>query len=92
MALEDEGVAEPIVLVLGEDTKAQDSVRNSWLVFDVKSCNCFSEADKSRILAVIDRFPGGLQGFSEHIRKLARVLFDIADDMSTWTRRLTHTA
>ena len=36
---------------------------------------CFDQADKVRIMAVVDQYPGGVHGFNSQMRELADRLF-----------------
>merc|ERR1712217_291192 len=75
MLTEDEPTQLPIVKVLGADEQERARVRNAWNLFDASVCECVSDFDKKRIFAVIDRYPGGVKAFSEHIQALARHVF-----------------
>ena len=50
------------------------AVASSWFGFDSQQCECFDPTDKVRILAVIERYPGGGVAFNFCIRRLATEL------------------
>ena len=62
------------MLLLASSDSEQAEVARSWLQFDARQCECFDAADKVRILAVIERYPGGAKAFNACIRDLAKRL------------------
>lgn len=76
--------ADPTVFTLGADWREKQRVRNSWREFDAQSCRCFSPEDKERIMSVIQRHEGGIEGFNENVRTLACALFGTSSGSSTF--------
>merc|ERR1712039_1013022 len=73
---EDESTQAPAIHCLGENNQENDAIRRAWRTFDASVCECFNDADKQRILAVIERYPGGVSAFSKHVQGLAEGLFE----------------
>jgi len=89
MRLADASIGKPRVVVLAEDEGAHAAVASSWLMFDSRKGECFDPADKVRILAVIECFPGGAVAFNSCIRQLAtELLGDICKDNASASRPL----
>jgi hypothetical protein len=38
-------------------------------------CRCFNPDDKERIFGIVERCPGGVQGFNTHVQSLAIAMF-----------------
>lgn len=75
MLVDDESRKAPIVFTLGADDEEHERVRSNWRVFDASECECFKPEDKVRLLAVVQGFPGGVQGFNDRVKILAAHLF-----------------
>lgn len=71
MHMEDDSREVPIIITIGADDDERAHVRNSWMNFDVATCECAKEQDKRRMLAVIERHAEGVQGFNVHVNVLA---------------------
>lgn len=71
MVTEDGNLTPPKVIILGESEGVRARVRHAWASFEVQECDCFDDADKARILTVVNKFPGGAFGFNDYIRGLA---------------------
>ena len=66
----DESRELPILLTLGDDENEHERVRESWDKFDAAACQCFNAEDKTRMFAVIERHPGGIQGFNAGVKDM----------------------
>jgi len=75
MDMERDDRSEPVLITIGETNEEREDVRNSFRDFDAAACECFDAHDKTRILAVIARHPGGVNGFNQHVRIEAVNLF-----------------
>jgi len=64
----------PTVIIIGADDEEHDRVCAGWHSFDARCCECFAQKDKERILAIIQCYPGGVQDFNDHVKKLAGAL------------------
>ena len=42
----------------------------------MSACECFKEDDKRRMMAIIERHPGGVKGFDMHMQSLAQVVLE----------------
>lgn len=76
MRIEDGNCHKPHVILLADDEHQNATLASSWLTFDSRKCECFDPADKKRILAIIDRYPGGATEFNSCIRDLAGELYE----------------
>ena len=65
----------PQVLTIGTDEEEHARVRDTWWNFDAVECECFKQADKDRIFSIIERYPGGVHAFNDHIKTLGVALF-----------------
>jgi len=74
MVRDEESRKEPIILLTAKCEEELSTAKNAWATFDVTRCNCFNPEDKSRILNVVERHPGGAQAFNDYIRNLAAAL------------------
>eukprot|EP00929_Paragymnodinium_shiwhaense_P078991 TRINITY_DN41000_c0_g2_i2.p1 TRINITY_DN41000_c0_g2~~TRINITY_DN41000_c0_g2_i2.p1 ORF type:complete len:772 (+),score=32.34 TRINITY_DN41000_c0_g2_i2:68-2317(+) len=71
-----DGLAQDIhVCLLGRDSDEEAAIVDGWLIFDFRTCQCFAEAAKQRILACIEK-DGGADGFNEYIRELSASIFE----------------
>ena len=71
MRADDGSREDPIPLTLGEDEDERERVHKNWRTFDAAACQCFMEQDKTRMLAVIERHPGGVHGFNASVKHMA---------------------
>merc|ERR1719401_2166443 len=69
---------DPIVLTIGADSAEHARVKQSWIKFDATACKCFDQSDKTRMLAVVEQYPGGVTAFNQHIRDVAMTLFGMS--------------
>ena len=75
MQVEEESRHAPTVITIGADDDERERVFSSWRGFDATACQCFDARGKARIISVIERHPGGIDGFNRHIRTLATDTF-----------------
>lgn len=88
-------VAAPVIITIGVDDAEQVEVLASWRLFNVRTCQCANDEDKTRILAVMERHPGGIQGFHAHVSLIAAALIGpqrknrprVASDLSDCGKR-----
>ena len=74
MHMEDDSRKVPVIILIGADDEERARVHTSFTNFDAKVCKCFKEEDKARMLGIVERHPGGMQGFNSHVRALAATL------------------
>lgn len=74
------GPPEAVVMILGSDDMERQRVRDAWLNFDARACQCWLPEDKTRILAVVDGRDGGVDAFNTSMRGLAMRLFRNEED------------
>merc|ERR1712216_926080 len=74
MYMEDDARELPTIIMIGCDDAERVRVRKTWHDFDVAECECFKEEDKTRIMAVIERHPGGVCHFNRHVTAIADLL------------------
>lgn len=67
----------PNVIVIGDTAEERQHIRDGWKSFDASSCACLHQTDKDRIMSVVDRCPGGYQGFNKRVRKVAAKVFAV---------------
>lgn len=67
----------PIIVTLGADDSEHARVRKTWWTFDLRTCECNNEGDKTRILAVIERHPHGIDGFNTHVEAIAATVIEL---------------
>jgi len=79
MHMDDENFSVPVIITIGASAEEHAHVRKCWKHFDVTAAECFKDADKARMLAVIESHPGGLDCFSNHVRALAATLLRLND-------------
>ncbi len=72
---EDESRGAPIIITLGATEEDRTAVRDTWNTFNAQACKCFLQADKDRIMNVVDGCPGGAELFSGHVRQLVADIF-----------------
>ena len=89
MHMEDAEV--PTIIIIGADNAQRERARANWRSFDVLGRQCFVEEDKTRILAVVEHHPGGVQGFNIHVQALASALSRFSATESDWTGSFTFT-
>jgi hypothetical protein len=70
----------PVILTLGDSDAEHDLVKDLWFNFDVCQCQCFDQRDKTRILNVIEAFPGEAAASNVFIRNTAAAIFHRQDD------------
>jgi len=74
MRVESESQGEPHIILLADSDPERAAVASAWLRFDSRTCECFDPADRVRIMAMINRYPGGAIAFNVCIRQFAKDL------------------
>lgn len=64
----------PIIIMIGADDAERARAGDRWRDFDVETCQCAMEEDRTRILSVIGRHPGGIQVFNTNVKAIATAL------------------
>ena len=59
------------ILTIGANYTEHARVRNSFRRFDAAKCKCVNQDDKTRILAIVASFPGGVAEFNRHVMDIA---------------------
>merc|ERR1711953_1567464 len=70
MRMESETRQLPEILTLGDSESVRAQARHDWAKFDVRSCNCFDETDKRRMMSLVEQYPGGVSCFNTYVRRL----------------------
>ena len=83
MRVEDDTRDVPIIITLGRNQNAHALVRKSWMLFECAACECAKEADKTRMFAVIEQYPGGVRAFNNFLRAVAASVLDLPRDSSS---------
>ena len=82
MRVEDDIRDVPIIITLGRNQGAHALVRKSWMLFDCAACRCAKEEDKTRMIAFIEQYPGGIRAFNNFLRSVASSVLDLPSDSS----------
>eukprot|EP00927_Polykrikos_kofoidii_P063238 TRINITY_DN5804_c1_g1_i1.p1 TRINITY_DN5804_c1_g1~~TRINITY_DN5804_c1_g1_i1.p1 ORF type:complete len:585 (-),score=83.56 TRINITY_DN5804_c1_g1_i1:83-1837(-) len=70
----------PVVVPLYSDESEFAAIRQAWRSFDASVCQCVVADDKTRIIGVIDHYPGGVLAFNAFIKDLGGELFEDAPE------------
>ena len=79
--------AGPTIITIGANDAEHRTARSSWRSFDAASCQCVNPDDKTRIFAIVERYPGGVSEFNRYVKAIA---FNTFGEWSCISQELTN--
>merc|ERR1712013_743689 len=79
MCMEDDDADEkPNICFLCAGPTGLEDMVEQWQQFDANACRCFEERDKARIFSIVSAYPGGVESFNDHVKRIAAQLIESA--------------